>query len=70
MHLKDVLTANRVDATESNEEQLKKINNLNEKFFNELNLFIVSYTNYFLEQDKEASTNVLYYATLKDDVNN
>jgi len=70
IRLKEILDENQIKEStdESNEEQLKKINTLNEKFLNELNIFIVSYTNYFLEKDKKALSNVLYYANLNDEV--
>ncbi|ORY36258.1 hypothetical protein LY90DRAFT_60018 [Neocallimastix californiae] len=69
IRLKEILDENQIKEStdESNEEQLKKINTLNEKFLNELNIFIVSYTNYFLEKDKKALSNVLYYANLNDE---
>ncbi|ORX75722.1 hypothetical protein BCR32DRAFT_296718 [Anaeromyces robustus] len=65
IHLKDILTQNRI-TNESSEEQIKKIDKLNEEFLNELNLFIASYSSYFLKQEKNEQTNVLYTANLNE----
>jgi len=67
IHLKDILAENRIrNRDEPYDDQLNKIKKINEVFLNELNVFIVTYSNYFLIQDKKQLSNVLYYANLSD----
>eukprot|EP00833_Pecoramyces_ruminatium_P008909 jgi/Orpsp1_1/1182941/evm.model.c7180000083224.1 len=69
IRLKEILAINCIkeNLDETNEEQIKRINKLNEEFLNELNIFIISYSNYFLEQNKDILSNILYYAILNDE---
>lgn len=65
------MAENRIkNIDESYDDQLNKIKKINEVFLNELNVFIVTYSNYFLIQDKKQLSNILYYANLSDNVIN